>query len=407
MVVDATRDGEVARVLVGLDEYRVLGAVERDDELVVMVEVDRPEMPCPRCGVFSRRVKQYRWQRVRDGLSFARPTILWWRKRRFRCETPGCCASFTEQTAQVPARARLTRRVRDAIAAAVRTRSTAEVAGEYRVSWWTAWRATVTVIQRLLAARPVIPPAQLGLDETTFRRPQRFATGLVDLGSGKLWDLLEGRSRRIVSERLHDLSDDVARIGDVVIDPFAGYKAAVRDLAPAARRTADRFHIIKLANQAVTDVRCRRQRETAGRRGRRGDPAYRARRDLLRARERLSDHGWARLHAAFALDTTFELECAWVVKEALRDLYTCATRAEAEAALAEWYTLVDTYNVPELSRLATTIHRWQDEVLAWFDSRLTNGRTEGRNLTIKSVKRSGFGFRNFENYRLRVLYRCS
>ncbi len=64
MVVDATRDGEVARVLVGLDEYRVLGAVERDDELVVVVEADRPDMPCPRCGVFSRRVKQYRWQRV-------------------------------------------------------------------------------------------------------------------------------------------------------------------------------------------------------------------------------------------------------------------------------------------------------------------------------------------------------
>ncbi len=51
--------------------------------------------------------------------------------------------------------------------------------------------------------------------------------------------------------------------------------------------------------------------------------------------------------------------------------------------------------------------RWRSEVLNYFDSRLTNGPTEGRNLTIKSIKRSGHGFRNFDNYRPRVLYRCS
>lgn len=66
---------------------------------------------------------------------------------------------------------------------------------------------------------------------------------------------------------------------------------------------------------------------------------------------------------------------------------TCATRAEAEAALAEWYALVEAYTIPELSRLATTIRRWEGEVLAWFDSRLSNGRTEGRNVIIKGVKR--------------------
>jgi transposase len=192
---------EVTRVLVGLDEYAVLDAVEVEGELVVTVAVARPEAACPRCGVFSCRVKQYALQRVRDGVSFARLTTLVWIKRRFRCDTPGCRSSFTESTAQIPPRARLTCRLREAIGRAVRTRNVAEVAAEHRVSWWTAWRATVIEAARALAARSPLPPERLGLDETTFRRPQRFATGLVDLSSGRLWDLLEGRSKAVVVQR--------------------------------------------------------------------------------------------------------------------------------------------------------------------------------------------------------------
>lgn len=406
-MVESTGSGDVARVVVGLDEYVVLDAVEVDDTLEVHVAVARPEAPCPRCGVFSARVKEYVTQRVRDGLSFCRPTTLVWRKRRMRCDTPGCRPTFTEQTTQVPRRARLTTRLRDAIAVAVRTRSTAEVAGEYRVSWWTAWRATVTAVERMLAARPAPPPVRLGLDETTFRRPQRFATGVVNLDTGRLWDLLEGRSRTVVSRRLGRLGPAVHDIDDVVIDPFAGYKAAVRALAPGTRRTADRFHIVRLANQMLTDVRCRRQQELTRRRGRKADPFYAARRDLLRARERLTDRAQDRLAAAFAADPYDELECAWTIKESLRDLYIASDRAAGHAALAEWYALVDAYDIPEAHRLATTIRRWEHEILNWFDSQLTNGRTEGRNLPINNVKRSGYGFRNFEHYRLRVLWRCA
>ncbi len=60
----------------------------------------------------------------------------------------------------------------------------------------------------------------------------------------------------------------------------------------------DKFHAVRLANQVVTDVRCRRQQEMTGHRGRKGDPLYGVRRDLLRANERLSARAWARLEAA-------------------------------------------------------------------------------------------------------------
>jgi hypothetical protein len=62
--------------------------------------------------------------------------------------------------------------------------------------------------------------------------------------------------------------------------------------------------------------------------------------------------------------------------------------------------------VPELERLARTIARWETPILSWHRTRLTNAATEGTNLIIKNIKRLGFGFRNFDNYRLRLLLRC-
>jgi transposase len=340
-------EADATRVLVGLDEYVVLDAVEGDGELVVTVAVPRSQAACPRCGLLSCRVKQYVAPRVRDGVSLARLTTLVWIKRRFRCDTPGCRSSFTESTAQVPARARLTQRFRETIGRAVRTRNVAEVAVEHRLSWWTVWRAVVIEAATVLAARSPLPPQRLGLDETTLRRPQRFATGLVDLSSGRLWDLLEGRSKAVVVQRLHELGADAERIGDVVIDPFAGYKAAARQLVPHARRTADKFHIIRLANAAVTEVRCRRHHDLTGDRGRSGDPFSSARRDLLRARENVTDRGWDRLGAAFAADPDLRLECAWVIKEALRDVYLAGNRIDAQVTLAGWYEIVEDYDVAE------------------------------------------------------------
>jgi len=82
----------------------------------------------------------------------------------------------------------------------------------------------------------------------------------------------------------------------------------------------DRFHLIRRANQALTEVRCRRQQEMSRHGGRKRDPLWAARRELLRAWERLTERGWERIRRAFAADPYDELEAAWVLKETLRDV---------------------------------------------------------------------------------------
>jgi hypothetical protein len=80
------------------------------------------------------------------------------------------------------------------------------------------------------------------------------------------------------------------------------------------------------------------------------------------------------------------------------------TRARAERRLLAWFTRVAEHEVPELLRLARTLDAWRPELLAYFDTNgVSNGPTEAMNALIKKVKRVGHGFRNFDNYRLRLL----
>src|SRR5215211_5433898 len=145
-----------------------------------------------------------------------------------------------------------------------------------------------------------------------------------------------------------------------------------------------------------------------GHRGRIRDPLYRIRKLLLSAAEQLTQRGQARLRTGLTVgDPTGEVAVAWQGKELLRAVYAASDLADARATLARFYRWADGVGVAELSRLARTVRAWQAEVLAFHTADgCYNGPTEAVNLLIKKVKRVGHGFRNFANYRLRLLLHC-
>jgi transposase len=107
-------------------------------------------------------------------------------------------------------------------------------------------------------------------------------------------------------------------------------------------------------------------------------------------------------------DTSDEqLARTWIAAQDLRLIYHSPDRARAEQALYRWLTYCADADIPELIRLATTIDSWRSELLAYFTTNgVSNGPTEAINLLIKKIKRVGHGFRNFDNYRLRLLLHC-
>ena len=252
------------------------------------------------------------------------------------------------------------------------------------------------------------------MDETAFARanPIRstlFATGIVDLHRGKLIDIIEGRSRKVLADWLiSQPAEWTAGIQVAALDPFRGYGAALSAGLPRAVRVLDAFHVVRLGFAAVDDVRRRVQQHTCGHRGRREDPLYGIRRVLRRGAEHLSTHGWARLLAGIeAGDEHGQVAAAWVAAQELRAIYGCRDRDRAAGRLYDWTVMCIDSQVPELGRLARTLTMWRNEFLAYFSTgRISNGPTEAVNLLIKKILRVGHGFRNFGNYRLRLLLHC-
>ena len=167
----------------------------------------------------------------------------------------------------------------------------------------------------------------------------------------------------------------------------------------------DPFHVTRLALSCVDDVRRRVQQETTGHRGRTGDPLYGLRRVLRRRHDRLSPHAWRRLETGLAAgDPTGEVALAWDTAQKIMGVYQLDDAAEQIERTQSLIPALRSCPIPELARLGRTLHAWRDELLAAFTHPdVSNGPTENLNLKIKNTKRVARGYRNFANYRLRLL----
>ena len=406
-----------AVVMLGIDGVRVLDACEVDGEIELTVETTTDRDWCRACGVRAHS-KGRAVVVVRDVDAFGRRARLRWRKRRWRCPEPACPAgSWTQRHPAVGARMVLTERAREHACRRVGRdgHSVAAVARDLGVGWHTTMRAVIDHGEALVDDPDRISGVcALGVDETSFlqagpRRRARFVTGLVDLDRARLLDVVDGRAGSTVTGWLADRDERwLSTVERVALDPYRGYYNALVSGLDAPEVVVDAFHVIKLGNTVVDEVRRRVQQTTLGHRGRKGDPLYGIRRLLLTGHERLTDRGRARLQAGLAAgDPHDEVWYAHVVKEQLRAVYQARDEAAARHALAEFYETAHAAGITECDRLARTIRRWETPVLAYYRTDgLSNARTEAVNGLMKKVKRIGHGFRNLRNYRLRLLLHC-
>jgi transposase len=413
---------DTTSLLFGLDSFRVADVVRVADRVVqVVVETVERQAICPDCGQSSTRVKDRQLVRIRDLPVGDQQVALWWRKRRLLCLTAECARrSFTQVTAEIPPRSRLTARLRQRLAEAVArsNRAVSEVATEYGVAWRTVHRSFIVAAAGWLG-EPA-PTRVLGIDETRartvrwilqdvgWRRSDPWMTSFVDAdtaGPGLLLGLAPGRSGACVRTWLGEQTAQFrAGIELVVIDPSAPYASGIRVALPQARIAVDRWHLVRLANDMVTEVRQRVTRTLYGRRGLASDPVWAHRRMLLTAGNRLSRKQLRRLDWVLTTDDpTGEIGAAWGCQELLRQLLDQQDPTRIRAALWRFYAACAEANMPETSRLATTIETWWPAILVALTEQVTNARTEGFNRVIKQVKRVGCGFVNMDNYRRRIM----
>jgi transposase len=243
-------------------------------------------------------------------------------------------------------------------------------------------------------------PQILGIDEHFFTRRKGFATTLCDLKNHKVYDLVLGRSELSLEPYLQALEGkDAVRVA--CIDLSATYRAVVRKHFPKALIVADRFHVIRLVNHHF--LSCWREIDPVGSKNR-GLLSL-----LRRHRRNLTPQQWIKLTAYFVNFPV--LEPIYGFKQKLCDLllHKHRNQKQCRVLLPRFLRAVQDLREAKLSplvQLGETLHAWSKEIVAMWRFTRNNGITEGFHTKMEMISRQAFGFRNFENYRLRVKVLC-
>jgi transposase len=352
---------------------------------------------CPRCATPSKSTYDHRTVRVKDEPVRAHAVVVEIRKRRLFCRP--CRRPFTEPVAGIRKGARVTERYRKSILwAAERFSCLKDVRDAYDCSSGFLYRTLFEELERRRRTRLYPWPRTLGIDEHFFRRRHgipEFASMVVDYRGRRVMELVKGRSIGELDAALGYIPGR-ENVRHVVMDLCEPFRSFTRRFFPQAQIVADKFHVVRLLHPAINRYR---KAITGDKR------SLPIRRLLLRSGHTLDWHTRSALEAW--LRPYPELAEIYRCKEALHRLYR--TRGSRRAALSlTWMTDQMAHSsVLEIRRLRRTLLSWRREILNYFDYPITNGRTEGFNNKAKLVKKRAYGYRNFENYRLRLLNACA
>jgi transposase len=358
------------------------------DAVIVTVRPRRRRRVCSRCGqtgrlaIHGRRVK--RWRHLDLG---ANRCIIECELRRLWCRS--CGAQF-EAVPWARAGSRYTRDFEDVVAWLAQQMAKTPIAGMLRVAWDTVGRIVERVIADHLDERRLAGLVAIGVDEISYRRHHRYLTSVVDHRAGAIVWCAAGRNAATLQAFFDELGERRHTIRAVSIDMSGGYEKAIRDAIPAAEICFDPFHVVRLAQRAVDQVRrdewnAHERSHTATGRWIKG-----TRWSLLKAPEKQSIDQLALLGDVQQANRA--LYRGFLLKEELRLLYQLDDPRLAPAHLDSWLAWASRSRLRPFVRLARTIRRHRAGILAAIRLGLTNGRLEGLNSRIRLISHRSFGF---------------
>jgi len=352
---------------------------------------------CPRCPTLSRAVYDHRVCTVKDAPIRDQIVFLKIVKRRFWCKV--CQKPFTEYIPGIKKGSRTTERFkRSVLWACENFQDLSRVQKAYRVSAGYVFKTLYNRLEEKLKMRQYPWPSTIGIDEHSFRRHRgrtEFATIVVDYPNKRVFELAQGKTTADLLGQLGHIQGR-EQVKNVIVDLCDPFKNFARLHFPNSKIIADKFHVLRLLTPAIIKKRY----EITGTR------ADAEARRLLTCSSHDLQH-WERQTIWSYLDQHPELQEIYRWKEILHRLYRTRGYNKAREALLMITDRMALSNLPEIKRLRRTLIKWRNEILAYFETGLTNGRTEGYNNIAKLVQKRAFGYKNFRNYRLRLLSACA
>lgn len=397
------RDTDLYRHLLGVEDPWLVSKVQLDvKEQRVDVWIEHPkglQWPCPKCGVegtLHDHAEERVWRHL-DSCQFQ--TFLHARPPRVVCPEHGV-RQVRLPWAEPHARFTL---MFERFAIEVLRHTTIQ-AGRMilRISWDEAWYVMGRAVKRGLRRKPERMVAQLGVDEKSVGSGQDYVTVVCDLERSTVEEVTEGNNCRSLEIYFEGLTDKQREgIEAVAMDMAGGYINAVSGSLPGGREKIvfDRYHIMKLMNEAVDRVR----REEHKRLTDNGSSILAGTKFLwLYAGERLPAKYWEQFSILKAAG--LKTARAWAIKETLRQLWRYKSRAWAEKFWKRWYFWATHSRLAPVKKMANTLKTHLYGILTYSKHRITNATTEGINSQIETLRKAACGFRNKQRFRTVILF---
>ena len=396
--------------LVNIEDIKVISHRQHEGiGIILQIEPGKKESVCPRCGTKSQRLHQNHRYIVKDLPWGENPVYLEINRRQFKCEK--CRKPFSEELDFIGKRRTYTKRLAHQTIKEVLDSDINSVASKGIVTTEEIERMLKDAGSELIESKPS-GVKRLGIDEIALIKGQgKYCAVLIDLDTSKLLAILPSRKQEDIRKVLMEWGLQVLeQIEEVSIDLWQGYKSLVTEMMPNAQVVADRFHVMVQINKELDIARKREKRnvENAIKNSKNEQEKLekekileglnKSKYVLLKNGEDLNDEQKIKLNQVKQVSPS--LKVMYELKEKIRQIFNKTKDwLKGLYKLSIWLLRAkDHYPTSH-----NTIVRWLDEIIAYFDNRTTSGVVEGINNKLKLIKRSAYGFRNFDNFRLRCL----
>lgn len=367
----------------------------RTNRFRIHIELPVREHICPCCHSKTSKIHDYRFQLIKDIPIYYKDTFIYYRKRRYVCKN--CGKRFYEKNTFLPKRARKTKRLTAFIIENLKEKkSMKDVAKLANVS-----TSTVSKLLPYLSVNASYLPEVLCIDEFKGNAGNyKYQVSLIDGKTRKPIDIIECRYKVHLFNYFNKFTlEERKKVKYIVVDLWQPYKDLAKTYFPSAKIVADRFHYLRYIVQAVDNIRKQVQNRLTPEERK----YFKHSRKLLLSRYiNLNEKQREELNYIL-INYSEEVRRVYNEKEELLDIVHSNEKYLAINKLNQWikYNLESNYKV--LKECAKTYSNWIEEIRNSLLVPYSNGVMEGYNNKIKVLKRVAFGFRNFQNFKARIL----
>lgn len=273
-----------------------------------------------------------------------------------------------------------------------------------KTGWEQTWNIIKRAVDRGQTRKQERPLPHIGIDEKSFAKGHSYITLLYDLDNSTVEAISDGKDTEAANACFSQLSStQIASVEAIAMDMSSAFVRSAHENIPLAETKIvhDRFHVMKLANEAVDKVRRAEHQQLIAMDDRR---LVNSKFLWLTNQENMSDSQKIRFDEVFA--QKLKTSNAWFYKESLRELWEQETVAEATSFFKEWYRRVIHTKLEPMKKVAKTIKSRLANVVSYCLYPITNAVAEGINSKIQSIKRRVGGYRNRQNYKTAIYFYC-